>query len=294
VIKAPRTHIGPRVLNRSPQFTYAHIQVTPLGPLIGAEISKVDLAEQPFSPEVIQDLKNALLEWKVLFFRDQTKMESKHQISLAKLWGDLEAPHPFYPKGENQDIVRFVKGPESTGNENLWHSDVSWKIRPPSVVVLRLLEVPSAGGDTLWADMQAAFDNLDSEKQSQLKKMTAVHNWVNSFGGMNPEQQQKFETEYPPVHHPVIRTHPETGRSCIYVNVDFTDYIENMSADESLDLLKFLWAQAAIPEYQVRFHWTANTVAVWDNRCTQHYAVSDYNPQRRVGERVSVEGERPM
>ena len=174
------------------------------------------------------------------------------------------------------------------------HSDVSWRLDPSFGSVLRAIEVPPIGGDTLWADMEAVYEGLSDEWKARIEGLTAVHDFLNSFGQvMDAETRAKKREEYPPAEHPVVRTHPESGRRCIYVNGVFTSHIVGVSEAESDEILSHLYAQALVPEYQVRFTWGAGDVAIWDNRSTQHYASSDYYPLRRVMERVTIIGDRP-
>ena len=176
----------------------------------------------------------------------------------------------------------------------MWHSDVTWRECSSLGSVLHAIEVPPYGGDTLWADMGAAYDCLDDRVKEMIDGMTAVHDWINSFGrGMKAEVRDSLRSDFPAVEHPIVRTHPETGRKTLYVNRAFTQHIVGLDPDESRRLLDYLYMQASFPEYQVRFTWTPGSVAFWDNRSTQHYAVSDYYPHRRVMERITVIGDRP-
>jgi taurine dioxygenase len=196
---------------------------------------------------------------------------------------------------DTPQVVRFEKGPQVTGYENVWHSDVSWREVPSLGSLLRAIDVPATGGDTLWADMGAAYDCLDEAVKERIDGLVAVHDWWHSFGrSMPPDQRDALRPAFPPVEHPVVRTHPETGRRTIYVNAVFTSHIVGLPADESAALLDFLCRQAMYPEYQCRFRWTPGALAIWDNRATQHYATSDYFPQRRVMERITVIGDRPF
>ncbi|TVY07806.1 TauD/TfdA dioxygenase family protein [Paenibacillus cremeus] len=287
---------GARVLRRLPDGVepkpYTLFTVKPLGPLIGAEIEGVDLRE-PVSPELHQELNRALLEWKVIFFRNQ-QITSEQQRAFARLWGELES-HPFLPRGNSEEVVRFAKNDQTVGRENSWHSDVSWRLTPALGAILRLIEVPeSGGGDTLWADMAAAYDNLSDEVKERIEGLTAVHDFTHAFGvKLPPDELAARQEEFPAALHPVVRTHPETGRRLLYVNPNFTTRIVGLEPDESERLLQLLFRQAHIPEYQVRFRWEPNAIAFWDNRATQHYAVSDYYPERRIAERVAISGDRP-
>jgi len=288
-------HAGPRVLRRGPdtgdERPYDRFTVTPLTPLIGAEIGGVDLAADVDGP-LLAELRRAFLEWKVLFFRGQAITVEDH-CRFARLWGDLEV-HPFLSEGDVPEIVRFEKGADAKGYENIWHSDVSWREVPSMASVLRALEVPSVGGDTLWADMGAAYDGLPDDVKDRIDGLTAVHDFTQSFGrSLSAERLAEMQAQHPAVEHPVVRVHPETGRRTLYVNSVFTSHIVGLDPEESDALLALLCEQALVPEYQCRFRWSAGSVAFWDNRATQHYAVSDYWPQRRVMERATIIGERP-
>ncbi|GAA2040126.1 TauD/TfdA family dioxygenase [Catenulispora yoronensis] len=287
---------GPRHrLRRLPEgeqpCAYELFTVTPSTHLIGAEISDIDLRD-PVTPEVFAELDRALLEFKVLFFRDQHITGAQHR-DFAKLWGELEI-HPFLPQGEVPEIVRFEKGADNVGVENVWHTDVTWRERPALGSVLRAVEVPAAGGDTCFADMAAAYDCLPKQVKERIDDSVAVHDFTLPFGiGMDPEKLKEMQEKYPAVEHPVVRTHPRTGRRTLFVNAIFTTHILGLPEDESEELLKLLFKQAAVPEYQVRFKWAAGSIAFWDNRAVQHYAVSDYFPRRRVMERAAILGDRP-
>ncbi|MGG1290433.1 TauD/TfdA family dioxygenase [Bacillus smithii] len=290
-------YVGPRILRRLPEGVeerpYSLFEVKPLTPIIGAEIIGIDLRE-PISPELQAELNRALLEWKVLFFRNQ-KITSEQQRAFARLWGELEV-HPFYPVEEDQseEIVRFSKGKKETGKENIWHMDVTFRPNPAKAAILRLIEVPPVGGDTLWADMAAAYDNLPDEVKERIDHLTAIHDFTPAFSDLlTPEELAVQQEKFPPVEHPVVRTHPETGRKTLFVNPSFTTRIVGLDPDESEELLQYLFRQAHIPEYQVRFRWEKDSIAFWDNRATQHYAVSDYYPNPRKAERVAIVGDRP-
>ncbi|MGH0028163.1 MAG: taurine dioxygenase [Myxococcota bacterium] len=273
--------------------SYERIGVAPVGATIGAEISGVDLRE-PLDDETFAEIQRAHLEFKVVFFRDQD-LSSEQHLAFARRFGELEE-HPFLPSADGEvEVVRFAKDADTVGVENIWHSDVSWREVPALGSVLRAREVPPIGGDTLWADMVAAYEGLSDAVKERIEGLRAVHDFTYSFGmGMPKERLAEMQEKFPPVEHPVVRTHPQTGRRILYVNGIFTSHIVGMEHEESNELLDFLCRQATIPEYQCRFHWQKNSIAFWDNRSAQHYAVNDYWPQERVMERVTIIGDRPF
>ncbi|KFU76991.1 taurine dioxygenase [Amycolatopsis lurida] len=287
---------GPRLLRRLPEGVeerpYELFALRPLGRVIGAEIAGVDLA-RPLTPALHAELNRALLEWKVLFFRDQD-ITSEHQRAFAANWGELET-NPFIPQGETADTTRFTRSASMPAFENIWHVDVTFRPEPALGSVLRLIEVPPVGGDTMWADMAAAYDNLPEDVRERIDGSTAVHDFIPGFDRFSdPELLLRHQDTFPPVEHPVVRTHPETGRRTLFVNQAFTTHIVGMDRDESDKLLRYLFSRAHVPEFQVRFGWRPGSVAFWDNRATQHYAVNDYHPHARVAERVAIVGDRPF
>ncbi len=287
---------GPQVAARVPEDwvdePYTRFDVRPKSPTIGAEIVGADLAT--LDDETFADLHRALLEWKVLFFRD-TGLDPESHAALGARWGELEH-HPFLTNRDDQPIVvRFEKGEQQSGYENVWHSDVSWRAVPSLGSLLRAVEVPETGGDTLWADMGAAYDCLTDDVKAQIEGLDAVHDWIDTFGAlMSDEEREAIRQDFPPSVHPVVRTHPETGRKTIYVNGIFTTHLVGLDPVEGDRLLEHLCRQADYPEYQCRWTWSPGDLAIWDNRATQHYATSDYAPQRRVMERITVIGDRPF
>jgi taurine dioxygenase len=278
------------------QASTADLYLEHLSPKIGSVIRGIDLRE-PLSPEQTEYVRQALLDRKVVFFRDQDITTEQH-LDFGRNFGELEV-HPFAPHKENYPEVLAIKhDKDRPGRENGWHSDVTWREKPSLGSVLRLLEVPDVGGDTLFADMEAAYVDLPDAIKEKVEGKVAVHDFVlfrerMKKAGATPEKIEEMNKKYPKVEHPVIRTHPETGRKSIYVNIGFTQYIKDMDKAESDALLPILYATAATPEYQCRFRWEKNSMAFWDNRACQHYAASDYWPHRRVAERVTIIGDRP-
>lgn len=272
------------------------ITIEPQSPTIGAEIGGVDLSAE-LSDDTIGEIRQALLDWKVLFFRDQDITTEQH-LSFARRFGELEV-HPFgASKPGHDEVLAITHDENSPGLENGWHSDVTWRQEPSLGSVLRMLEGPAIGGDTLFADMYAAYDGLPDDVKERVDGATARHDFTRfKIGlrkqGKTEEEIAEIEKLYPNPHHPVIRTHPETGRKGIYVNNAFTKEIDGMDPEESERLLTLLYMQATYPEYQVRLKWRPNTIAFWDNRSVQHYAASDYYPQVRRVERVTIIGDAP-
>ncbi len=273
------------------------IELRPQSPTIGCEVGGIDLT-QPLSSDNVDALRQALLDWKVLFFRDQ-EMNHEQHVAFAKNFGDLEI-HPFAPKADDAPEVLVIRHDDDhPGRENMWHSDVTWRQEPSLGSVLRIIEAPEVGGDTLFADMYAAYDNLPDELKAEIDGKVAVHDFTIfrrrlERDGASNEEIAAFEERFPNPSHPVVRTHPETGRKAIYVNAVFTMHIVGMDPDRSNEVLDILYRQAAFPEYQVRFSWKPNSVAFWDNRACQHYAVSDYYPAIRTAERVTIIGDTPF
>jgi len=274
------------------KLSWEHFDARPVGATIGAVIDGVDLTSE-LPSGVVAELRQALLDYKVLFFREQPLTPAQH-VAFARRFGELEV-HPFIPANADQpELVRFAKSADVGGYENSWHSDVSWRETPSMGAVLHAIEVPATGGDTLFADMAAAYDGLDDATRTEVDRLSAVHDFMLAFSGqVKPEDRERTRAQFPQVVHPVIRTHPETGRRLIYVNRNFTDHIVGLDEKESLALIDRLCRQAEILEYQCRWQWEPDSVAFWDNRAVQHYACSDYWPATRVMERASIIGDRP-
>lgn len=267
-----------------------------LSPQIGAIIHGVDLS-LPVDGAVYEEIYQALLDYKVIFFRDQ-RISSEQHIAFASQFGELEV-HPFTPNKEGMpEIICLTHNKKSKGQENVWHSDVTWREKPSLGSVLRALEVPDVGGDTLFANMEAAYDDLSQEMKKDLDGKVVVHDFAHfrhryiKQGKL--EELAELEKRFPNPRHPLIRTHPDTGRKSIYVNAAFSQHIVGMQSETSDKLLNFLYSRAAIPEYQCRFKWQENSIAFWDNRACQHYATSDYWPAVRRMERVTIMGGEPV
>ncbi len=273
-------------------LSWSHFDAHQLGATVGAVISGLDLSED-LPEEVVVELRQALYDYKVIFFRNQPLSPSQH-VAFARRFGDLEI-HPFLPSNTGEpELVRFEKTAEVSGYENSWHHDVTWRECPSMGAVLHAISVPERGGDTLFCDMYAAYDGLDEKTKVEIDDLMGVHDFTQTFGhGMSAEQRREAQQQYPPVRHPVVCTHPGTKRLHLYVNRPFVSHIEGMEESESRALIDRLCRQADAPEHQCRFVWEKDSVAFWDNRAVQHYASSDYWPHMRTMERASIIGPKP-
>jgi taurine dioxygenase len=272
-------------------MTTSNITVSPLTPAIGAEIGNVDLGQ--VTDQEIIDIRAALLKHKVVFFREQTLSQAQH-IGLARGFGELEI-HPATPSSQsNPEVLHIAHGPESKGQENFWHSDVTWREKPSLGSILKAVKVPAVGGDTLFANMVLAYELLPENMKEAITGRVAIHDIARVFAKRLNKSAEELRERYPPVEHPIVRTHPETGESVLYVNTAFTSHIKDMDRDDSAQLLRTLYLTAANPEIQCRFRWEKGALAFWDNRASQHFASSDYFPQVRKMERVTIAGDRPF
>lgn len=272
------------------------ISVHPLNPVIGAELHGIDLRED-LSDEDIDAIKQALNQYQVVFFRDQDITAEQH-LAFGRRFGELHV-HPSVrgkPRSEWSELLPVYADADTkriAGDK--WHTDVSCDEKPPLASILHLSVIPESGGDTLFSSMHAAYEALSEPLKQMLGSLTATHD-----GGPNYRDRAQRNRETgsdrvdPAAVHPVIATHPFTGRKTIYVNSVFTARINELSEAESKAVLEFLFAHVTRPEFQCRFHWQPNSIAFWDNRAVQHYAVWDYYPAVRSGQRVTIRGERPI
>ncbi|MEU5790665.1 TauD/TfdA family dioxygenase [Micromonospora purpureochromogenes] len=285
-------------------FTAGSIEVHPLTVHIGAELRNVSLADAAHDADVFAEIKALLLRHKVLFLRDQDISRADH-VAFAERFGPLE-DHPV--AGSDPDhpgLVRIYKDLNSPAEhyENAYHCDATWREAPPMGCVLRCVETPPVGGDTIWVNMAEAYRRLPEDIKARIDGLRARHSIEASFGANMPiEQRLALHERFPDAEHPVVRTHPETGEKVLFVNA-FTTHFTNLHTPANVrfgfdyspggsELLNYLIRQAAVPEYQVRWRWTRNSFAIWDNRSTQHYAVQDYWPAVRKMERAGVIGEK--
>ncbi|KFX66987.1 TauD/TfdA dioxygenase family protein [Paraburkholderia fungorum] len=272
---------------------------------IGAELVGVNLADAIDDDGLFAEIRAALLKHRVLFLRDQNISRAEH-VAFARRFGELE-DHPVAGSDpEYPGLVRIYKNPDQPNDryENAWHSDATWREAPQFGAVLRCVECPPVGGDTMWANMVLAYENLPDHIKVQIADLRARHSIEASFGAAMPiEKRLALKTQFPDAEHPVVRTHPETDERVLFVNA-FTTHFTNYHTPGRVrfgqdanpgasDLLRYLVSQAYIPEYQVRWRWKPNSIAIWDNRSTQHYAVMDYPPCHRKMERAGIIGDKP-
>ena len=269
----------------------------PLSPAIGGRVEGLDLAD-PLSDETVAALKDALHDRLVLFFSDQRLTPAAHR-TFASHFGPLHI-HPIYPNlPEAPEIMVLDTDADNLPDNDNWHTDVTFIATPPLGAALYARRIPPAGGDTLWLSTIAAYEALSEPFKQFLVGLTAVHDFEKSFPRdrfASPAAARKWEearAKNPPVVHPVVRTHPATGRKALFVNSGFTTRINELTRAESDAVLAFLFEHVTKPEFQVRHRWRENDLALWDNRVTQHYATVDYLPERRVMHRATIIGERP-
>ncbi len=269
------------------------IHLKQVTPHCGVEVQGIDLS-QPLQQDVVDTLSNTLANHCVLFFRNQ-KLDAVQQKELGRNFGKLHI-HPAYPRViKDHPEVMEIYADENSKNiaGEMWHSDVSCDEEPPLGTILYMIETPPMGGDTLFSSMYAAFDKLSEKMQNMLRGMTAIHDGEEYFRGRYEGVKEEGKV-YPCTEHPVVRTHPVSGRPLLFVNRMFTKRIVQLTKHESDGLLRMLFDHLEHPEFQCRFHWKPGSVAFWDNRCAQHHAMWDYYPNRRRGLRVTIKGDKPF
>ena len=262
---------------------YDTIQLRPLTGTIGAEVDGVDLRN--IDDDTFTELHDAFLRYKVLFYRDQHLTDEEH-LAFARRWGPLEIHPVARNHPEHPELLVLDSTAERGANAATWHSDVTFEETPPLGSILHGVIVPPFGGDTLFTNMELAYERLPDDVRSSVEELFAAHTPAMYY------VHNAAARELPEQIHPVIRTHPETGRRSIYVNHTFTSRIEGVDPVESERLLTYLADQAKVPEHQCRFRWQPDSFAQWDNRCTQHYASADYASHRRMI-RATIRGDRP-
>lgn len=272
------------------------MRLEPYAGALGATVHDLDLC-QPLSNQAVADLNSALLEYEVLFFRDQP-MQPEHHAALANHFGPPQH-HQAYDHVEGFDQITILENDEARPSKiEVWHTDMTFRQSPPLGSILHGVVVPEKGGDTLFASMSAAYNGLSKPMQSILAGLTAIHDFSYGFkeslaepGGA--ERLAQMVADNPPVEHPVVRVHPESGKRSLYVNPLFTVRIKGMTTSESDALLSFLYQHMVTPEFTCRFRWQTHSVAFWDNRITQHKPVNDYWPAHRKMQRITIDGDQP-
>jgi len=273
------------------------IMVRKVGAACGAEIEGTDLSNE-LDDATFAAVHDALIEHQVIVFRDQD-ISTEDQKAFGRRFGELTV-HPFAPSdSEAPDLIVFDNDADNPPwGTDVWHSDETFRVEPPLGTILRALIVPDYGGDTLFASMAAAYEGLSDHMQHFVSGLEAIHDFkpfrqLFDDDAESRTRLRQFEDRYPPAVHPVVRTHPVSGRKALFVNPQFTIAIKGMDEAESRAILELLFHQAEIPEYQFRHHWKPNTLVFWDNRSVQHYAIHDYYPNRRKLERITIKGDRP-
>ncbi len=265
------------------------MRITPCTPTIGAEITGVDLS-QPLSADQQQAIHDAIAQHQVIFFRDQHLDHEAHQ-RFGLYFGELAIHSGVSGLADYPEVVAIHADENSTSVAGeSWHSDLSCNVEPPMGSILYLQTVPPVGGDTLFASMYAAYDSLSEKMKAYIEGLEAVHDGEMIYRKYTNDPNKKF----PVTAHPMVIVHPVTGRKALFVNAQYVTHIVGMDREESRAILSYLFHHCMDPAFQVRFRWQANSVAFWDNRCTQHHAVWDYFPQVRSGFRVTVQGHKPI
>lgn len=274
-------------------MAYERIRVQPIASSLGAEVSGVDLSK-PLDEPTRGEIHDAWMEHLVLFFRDQALTRDEH-LAFGRRFGALHI-HPVLQPLADEGVPELIVLESSAERPYVaggWHSDVSFEREPPLGSILRAVDVPDAGGDTLWANMYAAYDALSERMQRMLGDLRAVHSGSFFRRAASARQAERL-AENESTTHPVVRTHPVTGRKAVFVNSGFTRGIEGMKPKESQALLAFLYEHLGSLEFTCRFHWTKGSIAMWDNRCTQHRVVADNLSAYRRMERVTLVGDTPV
>jgi taurine dioxygenase len=271
---------------------YETLTIDKLTPIIGAEVGNIDLSK-PLGNRQVDELHRALAENCVIFFRDQHISQDQH-LAFGRLFGDLHI-HPAAPAEPGKPELMIIRADKDSprANGEGWHSDVSCDLEPPMGSILYIKQCPPKGGDTLFANMYAAYEALSDRMKAYLEGLTAIHDGEDAYRGTYANLGVKDKPVYPRAEHPVVRTHPMTNRKSLYVNRGFTKRLAGVPRDESDGILRYLFEHMENPLFQCRFRWQPNSIAFWDNRCVQHRAMWDYWPHTRSGNRVTVAGDKP-
>ena len=279
-------------------MTYKELKSTRCSPHLGAFVEGISL-HKDLKPNSVLEIKSALLEFGVIFFKNQT-VDKTQQLRLASQLGTIEEPHPVFDNDKSDTRLTIIESKGRTHDaEHYWHTDVTYQEAPSMASILVAKKIPESGGDTLFASMYTAYDTLSPSIQKLLESLTAQHSfergWATTFRMLEngEEKLHKLKQVFPLMTHPVLRTHPDTGRTSLYVNEYYTSRINELSEFESDAVLRMLFHHSQLPDFQVRHTWHVGDVAIWDNRCTQHYASHDYGSAHRIMNRVTLQGDRP-
>ena len=263
-------------------------------PTIGAEISNIDLS-QDLSEEKLDQIYQDLIDYKVIFFRNQ-EISPKNHIALAKSFGEIEPPHPVYPHVKDfPEIVLLENDANNPPDTDEWHTDVTFKSDPAFASILYSKIIPPSGGDTLWCSLSAIYEALPDDTKKYLETLRAVHdmgsfrnNFIDDDNEKSAQNVNEGFQKFGNAIHPIVKVHPISKNKLLYINPGFTSQIVGMNMTDSNNLLSYLFNFMNKPEFKIRFRWSANTVAIWDNRCTMHYAIGDYMPHHRRMNRITV------
>jgi taurine dioxygenase len=273
---------------------FQHIEARPFAPNLGADIYGVDLSK-PVPDDQFAEIRQAFLDYQVLFFKQQSEIPPDLHVAFGKRFGPLHA-HPAAPTMDGHPEIFEIHATKDSkiANGEFWHSDVSCDDEPPLGTMLQIHIAPPCGGDTMFSDMYGAYDALSEPVKRMLHGLTATHESEHIYRGRYADRgRNDVDIDCPSAVHPVVRTHPDTGRKALFVNRTFTTRINELSAAESDAVLTMLFEQAEHINHQIRFRWALNDMAFWDNRCCMHRAIWDYWPEERKGRRVTIKGDRP-
>lgn len=276
-------------------ITSSGIKIQKYSPNLGAIITGVDLSKE-INEDQFKDIHKAFLDNQVLFFQNQNEIAPEIHLKLGKLFGELHV-HPAAPSMPGYPEIFEIHAHKNSkvANGEFWHSDVSCDIEPPLGTMLQLHILPETGGDTMFSDMYSAYNELSNKYKSLLDGLIAIHESEHLYSGRYEDRGvNKDNVKTPVANHPLIRTHPITGKKAIYVNRTFTTGIEGMNKNESSSILEFLFEHCEHVNFQIRYRWNKNDMAFWDNRCTMHRAIWDYWPNERKGRRVTIKGDKPV